>query len=150
MKSEGVLVAGPAIRDRVRWSDLDVMGVVLFSRYLRFMEIAEAEFFRAQGFSYARLSDELGIWLARVHLEVDYRNPARLDDEIVCRADLTKLGGSSLRFTFPIERLDGTRLADGQLVLAALDRASLRPTRLPAALRAALSENSGQSEASTA
>ncbi len=130
------------MRDRVRWSDLDVMGIVYFGRYLRFMESAEGEFFRAEGFTYQRLSDELGIWLARVHLAIDYRAPARMDDEVVCAAQLTKVGGSSLRFAFPIERADGLRLADGVLVLAALDRLTMRPTRLPAPLRAALQRSS--------
>lgn len=138
-----MLIQGPEVRERVRWSDLDVMGVVFFGRYLRFMEMAESEFFRAHGFSYARLSDDLGIWLARVHLEIDYRRPAHLDDEIVCRANLTKLGGSSLRFAFPIDRADGTRLADGQLVLAALDRTTMRATRLPEELRVQLSSAAG-------
>jgi YbgC/YbaW family acyl-CoA thioester hydrolase len=140
-----VLLSGPVVRDRVRWSDLDVMGIVYFGRYLRFMESAEAEFFRTQGFTYDRLAEEFGIWLARVHLAIDYRTPARLDDEVVCAAQLAKLGGSSLRFAFPIDRADGLRLADGVLVLAALDRVTMRPTRLPAPLREMLQRSSAAS-----
>ena len=132
------MTAGPAVRERVRWSDLDVMGVVYFGRYLRFMEAAEAEFFRALGFTYDALANEHGVWLARAHLACDYRAPARLDDEVVCRAELTKLGGASLAFAFPIERADGTRLVDGTLVLAAVDRTTLRPARIPEPLRARL------------
>ena len=115
-----------------------MMGIVYFGRYVRFMEAAEAEFFRSLGFSYAHLSDELGVWLARVRLEIDYRAPARLDDEVRCRAELRATGGSSLTFAFPMERNDGTTLADGKLVLACLDRETLRPTRIPATLRDAL------------
>jgi acyl-CoA thioester hydrolase len=132
------LRAGPLVRERVRWSDVDVMGIVYYGRYLRFMEAAETEFFREAGFPYGVLADEHGVWIARVHLSCDYRAPAKLDDEIACRAELTKLGGSSMTFAFPIERADGTRLVDGTLVLAAVDRTTLRPARLPRALRAAL------------
>lgn len=132
------LRTGPEVRDRVRWSDVDVMGIVYYGRYLRFMEAAETEFFRAIGFSYDVLADEHGVWIARIRLECDYRAPARLDDEIVCRAELRKIGASSMTFTFPIARVDGTRLVDGTLVLAALDRSTLRATRVPAALREAL------------
>ena len=134
------LLAGPAVRDRVRWSDVDKMDVVYFGRYLRFMEIAEDEFFRAIGFPHNVVSETLGVWIARVRLEIDFRAPARLDDEIVCRAELRKIGGSSLRLSFPIDRLDGTRLAEGVLVLAALDQRTLRATRIPRALRDALEE----------
>ncbi|HEY0613359.1 MAG TPA: thioesterase family protein [Candidatus Elarobacter sp.] len=130
---------GPETRDRVRWSDVDVMGIVYYGRYLRFMEIAEGEFFRALGFPYDRISGELGVWIARIHLECDYRAPAKLDDEIVCRAELRALGASSMTFGFPIDRADGTRLVDGTLVLASLDRTTLRATRIPQPLRDQLS-----------
>ncbi len=141
------LIAGPAVRERVRWSDLDMMGVVYFGNYLRFMEAAEAEFFRALGFTYDALAAEHGVWFARVQLTCDYRAPARLDDELVCRAELTKLGGASLRFAFPVDRADGTRLVDGGLVLAAVDRTTLRPTGIPEPLRARLRAAQASSEA---
>jgi acyl-CoA thioester hydrolase len=129
---------GPEVRERVRWRDVDVMGVVHYANYLRFMEAAESEFFRALGFPYDVIAGELGVWIARVHLECDYRSPAKLDDEITCRAELQKMGGSSMTFTFPVERADGVRLIDGKLVLAALDRTTLRATRIPPPLAAAL------------
>lgn len=44
------------------------MGVVYYGRYLRFMEAAEAELFRALDFPYDTLSDELGVWIARVRV----------------------------------------------------------------------------------
>ena len=131
---------GPAVHERVRWRDVDVMGVVYYGNYVRFMEAAEAEFFRAAGVpAYEELARTHGVWLARVHLEMDFRAPARIDDEIVCRAELVKIGGSSLHFRFPIDRADGTRLVDGALVLAALDRDAMKAVRLPDALRDLLS-----------
>lgn len=132
------LRVGPEVRERILWPDVDMMGIAYYGSYLRFMGAAEGAFFRALGFSYEAIASELGVWIARVHLECDYRAPAKLDDELVCRAELRKLGGSSLTFAFPIERTDGTRLVDGTLVLAALDRRTLRPTRIPAPLAAAL------------
>ena len=136
--AEGAIRVGPEIRERVRWSDVDLMGVVFYGNYLRFMESAEGAFFRALGFPYDVISEQHGVWLARVHLGCDFHAPARLDDEIVCRAELRKIGGSSMTFAFPIDRLDGTRLVDGALVLAALDRTTLRAVRIPAPLARAL------------
>lgn len=133
-----MLRAGPPVRDRVQWSDVDKMGIVYYGRYLRFVEAAESAFFRELGFPYDRIADELGVWIARVKVEVTFRAPARLDDEIVCRAELVAHGGSSLTFDFPVDRLDGTRLVDARLVVAALDRTTLRATRLPQPLREAL------------
>jgi acyl-CoA thioester hydrolase len=129
---------GPDVRERVRWSDVDKMGIVYYGKYLRFIEAAETEFFRAIGFPYDVIADQHGVWIARVHLECDYHAPARLDDEIVCRAELRKIGGSSMTFAFPVERAGGPRLVDATLVLAALDRTTLRAVRIPAALALAL------------
>ncbi|MGB8265873.1 MAG: thioesterase family protein [Candidatus Velthaea sp.] len=133
------MTIGPTVVERVRWHDVDRMNIVYYGAYLRFTEGAEAEFFRAHGFTYDVLAAEHGIWLARIHLDARYRAPARLDDEIATRYELTKLGGSALHFTIPIERAtDGARLVDVRLVLAALDATTLKATRIPRALRTAL------------
>ncbi len=127
------------IRDRVWWNDVDAMGVMYFARYLRFAEIAETEFFRAHGFTYDAIHREHGVWLARVHCEMDFRAPAMLDDELICRAELAKIGGSSLGFRFAVERAhDRKRLADVQLTLASVNGTTYAATRLPLALRDAL------------
>ena len=123
------------VRDRVWWSDVDKMGIMYFGRYVRFAEMAETEFFRALGFSYDELHERFGIWLARVHIDIDYRAPARLDDEIVCIPALVKAAGSTLHFRFAVERAgDGRRLADIALVVACLDAATLKVTRIPPTL----------------
>lgn len=120
------------ITERVYWSDVDKLDVMYFGNYIRFMERAEAEFFRARGISYDAILERYGIWLPRVHVSFDFRRPARLDDELTAWAELVKVGGSTLHFHFPIER-SGERLADGKLILAAIDR-SFKSVRLPAEL----------------
>ena len=125
------------VRERVRWSDVDRAQIVYFGNYLRWVEAAEAEFFRTHGYTYDALEEQLGIFLARVHLDMDFRKTARLDDELACRAELQRIGGSSLHFAFPIERA-GERVVDVTLVLACLDRATMKPVRVPRELRAAL------------
>ncbi|HYZ16902.1 MAG TPA: thioesterase family protein [Candidatus Acidoferrum sp.] len=130
--------SGPLVRERVRWSDVDIMGIVYYGRYLRFVEAAEAEFFRALGYTYEAIAADHGVWFARVKLDCTFHAPARMDDEVVCRAELQKIGGSSLTFGFPIARADGTPLVHGTLIIAALDRTTLRATRIPAPLLSAL------------
>lgn len=136
------------IRDRVWWSDVDKMGVMYFGRYIRFAEMAETELFRSLGFTYDELHARFNIWIARVHIDVDYRYPARLDDEVICRVEVERLAGSSIHFRFPVERApDGRRLADIGLVVACLDAATLKTTRIPQPLRDALQRHSGPATA---
>jgi tol-pal system-associated acyl-CoA thioesterase len=123
--------------ERVYWSDVDKMDVVYYGTYLRFIERTEAAFFRELGYGMERIGELYGVWLARVHAEMDFRKPARLDDELLTWIELRKIGGSSLHFTFGIERA-GERIVDAKLVLAALDRETLRAKRLPAAFVAEL------------
>lgn len=133
---ESAVTGEICVRDRVWWSDVDKMGVMYFGRYIRFAEMAETEFFRAAGYSYDDIHAQFAIWLARIHLEMNFRLPAMLDDEVVCRARLVKLGASSMHFSFPVERArDGARLADVSLTIACLDAATLKTTRTPASLR---------------
>jgi acyl-CoA thioester hydrolase len=133
------LIVGPTVVQRVRWADVDKMNVMYYGAYLRHTDAAEAEFFRALGFTYDTLNAEYGMWLARVQLDVRYRAPARLDDDLATRAELVKVGGSSIHLAFTIDRqADGKRLAEVRLVLAVLEAATLTATRVPAPLRSAL------------
>jgi YbgC/YbaW family acyl-CoA thioester hydrolase len=116
---------------------LDRAQIVYFERFLHWVEAAESEFFRDRGFTYDIFEERHGIFLARVHLSMDFRTPARLDDELSCWAELRKIGRSSLHFAFPIER-DGVRVVDVTLVVACLDRTTMKPMRLPEDIASAL------------
>ena len=125
------------VRERVRWSDLDRAQIVYFGNFLRWVEAAEAEYFRACGFTYDVFEGQHDVFFARVHLDMDFRRPARLDDELSCWAELRKIGRSSLHFTFPIER-GGERVVDVTLIMACLDRSTFKPKRIPDEVRSAL------------
>src|SRR5258706_16271762 len=88
------------VQERVRWSDIDASGIILWSAYTRLVELAETELFRAAGFPYATLWDRLDIWLPRVQFHLDYRSPARLDDLLDTEIWVAHLGHSSIRFEF--------------------------------------------------
>lgn len=59
----------PAVRVRVLYADTDAAGVVYNAAYLRFLEAARAEAFRAPGTSYAQLVEQ-GFHLPVVELTV--------------------------------------------------------------------------------
>ena len=66
---------------RVYWEDTDGGGIVYYANYLRFLERARTEWLRARGHSQLQLARDRGIVFMVVSLSVDYRAPARLDDE---------------------------------------------------------------------
>jgi acyl-CoA thioester hydrolase len=80
----------------VYYEDTDLSGVVYHANYLRFMERGRTEFFRMAGISRADLdADEPTAWALR-RIAVDYHRPARLDDRIAVRSQLTGLSGARI------------------------------------------------------
>jgi YbgC/YbaW family acyl-CoA thioester hydrolase len=124
------------IDDRVRWSDVDQAGIIFYGSYVRFFEVAEMELFRHAGIPYSEIFDRFDIWLPRVHLEVDFHYPARIDDELRVGAYFTRLGDSSLRINFDVLHLGrGILSASGHEVLVCTTRDSIESRPLPQPLR---------------
>jgi len=127
---------------RVYIEDTDAGGIVYYVNYLKFMERVRTEWLRSLGYQRYLVSDEPVFFVVR-HAEVDYRQPARLDDELVATAQVTRLGRASLTFRQRILRA-GVVLADGQIEVACVDRDTLKPRALPSTLSALLQSRTGK------
>ena len=127
------------VRDRVRWSDVDIAGIIYFGAYVRFIELAETELFRELGYSYGEMFERLNIWLPRVHLDFDFYAPALMDDELLLRTHIAKLGSSSITLRMIVHNTRANEVdAAATLVVAAVDRATMKSQPLPEDFRAAL------------
>jgi acyl-CoA thioester hydrolase len=131
-------VSGFSWPARVYWEDTDGGGIVYYANYLRFLERARTEWLRQRGFSQQRLAREEGILFTVVSLEIEYRAPARLDDELEVSCEPQPQGAASLRFTQCIYRrtpgAERELLAEASVRVACLDARTLRPRRLPSFL----------------
>jgi len=126
------------LQEYVRWSDVDVSGIICFAAYARVIETAEMELFRAVGLPYATVWDQLDIWLPRVQLHYDFRSPALLDELLDVEVWVGRMGKSSLRLEFLVRRPNGQVAAEAYLVAVAVDRETQRPVPIPDRLRSAL------------
>jgi acyl-CoA thioester hydrolase len=122
---------------RVYWEDTDGGAIVYYANYLRFLERARTEWLRALGASQAELVRARGLLFAVVSIQVDYRAPARLDDELEITCEPRPEGAASLRFAQRIYRASGGHgggaglLVEANVRVACVDARSLRPRRLP-------------------
>ncbi len=121
---------------RVYWEDTDGGAIVYYANYLRFLERARTEWLRARGHSQQALVREAGILFTVVSLQVDYRAPARLDDELEVSCQPQAEGMASLRFLQNIRRAAAAGvvaqlLLEAQVRVACVDAKSLKPRRLP-------------------
>ena len=121
---------------RVYYEDTDMAGVVYYANYLKFIERARSEWVRAIGIDQARLKAETGVVFAVRHLSADYIAPAKFDDDLLVTTQPIQVQGARLVLDQRVLR-GGQPLFEARVTLVAmtLDGA---PTRLPAALRAAL------------
>ncbi|MCG8428464.1 MAG: tol-pal system-associated acyl-CoA thioesterase [Chromatiales bacterium] len=120
---------------RVYYEDTDSGGVVYYANYLKFMERARTEWLRALGFEQDQLIAEQGILFAVRRVELDYRKPARFNDELVVVSTITERGKASLTFQQKVTRAeDGEVLCGGTVKIASLDAEAFRPKAIPNAI----------------
>ena len=124
---------------RTQWGDVDVAGIVYFAAYWRFVERAEMDMFGELGFPYESVFQEYGFWLPRVRCEVEYHAPALMNDDLLLRTHIEKVGASSIRWkTVVFNQRTGEAGAAFVLTVACIDGTSLRSRPLPDAIRSAL------------
>ena len=126
------------VQERVRWSDIDSSGIILWSAYTRLVEMAETELFRAVGFPYGSLWDRLDIWLPRVQFHLDFHSPVRLDELLDVEIWVSRIGRSSIRFELAMKKADGQLAAEGYLIIVAISRTDGKSVDVPRPLVDAL------------
>jgi len=116
---------------RVYWEDTDGGGIVYYANYLRFLERARTEWLRSLGFSQLKLAEDPGVLFAVVSLNIEYRRPAKLDDELLISCEPAIEGAASVRFVQRIYRGADELLVEASVRVACIDARTLRPKRLP-------------------
>ena len=122
---------------RVRYADSDQMGVAYYANYLVWFEVGRTEWLRACGIEQDRLVRETGTLFIISGTALDYRSPARLDDQLTIVSRIERLGRASVDFAQEAWR-DGTLLVTGTIRVGCVNAATLRPTAIAPAVTAAL------------
>lgn len=82
---------------RVRWSEVDMQGVVFNPNYLVYADIAMTEYMRAIGLPGAGGLASLGIDMFAVGAKLDFRASARFDDVLRLGARIERFGRTSFQ-----------------------------------------------------
>lgn len=124
---------------RVYYEDTDAGGVVYHANYLRFMERARTEWLRELGFEQDRLANELNTVFVVAGLDINYRRPARFNDELIVITHIQKVGRASINFTQTIERVNtnqqGEQLTTSNVKVASVALDTFRTTPIPDIIR---------------
>lgn len=128
---------------RVRYAETDQMGVVYYGNYAQYFEVGRVEALRELGTSYRNL-EEQGIQMPVVSLHVEFRNPARYDDELTVHTIIKEVPGVRIHFEYLIENSQGLEICNGATTLAFIDVARGRPCRAPRHVVDAIANAIGQ------
>jgi acyl-CoA thioester hydrolase len=143
---------------RVYWEDTDAGGIVFYANYLKFMERARTEWLRSLGISQSVLRETTdgiaGGMFVVSDTQLHYKQPARLDDQLLVTAHIVEKTRITLTIAqeirlYPNEmqhkqlsntelsKLDATELiklpvvCTGQIRIAWVNAEKLQPARIP-------------------
>src|SRR5213594_3341157 len=132
-----------AHRQRVRFGETDLQGVVYYANYLVFAEVGRIAYLRELGVVYERDLLANGVDFTIGEARVRYQAPLRFDDEYDVKVRVGEIRHSSWTLEYAIDRADGTHCADVSTIQVMIDRESGRATRIPAELRQILERAKG-------
>jgi 4-hydroxybenzoyl-CoA thioesterase len=127
-----VLPSPFSIPVRIYIEDTDAGGIVYYVNYLKFMERSRTEFLRSFGYDKPAILDE-GLLLVVHSAQIQYRRPARLDDQLQVTTVIAKLARSYVDFEQQVLR--GNELLCGGLIrVACVNGTTMKPAAIPAAM----------------
>ncbi len=122
------------VRYRTCYEDTDAGGVVYYANYLRYMERGRNDYLRERGRSIRQYQDA-GILFIVAEVNVKYRSPAGLDEDLVVETWIEEGRRSSVLFRQRVLREGEDRvLAEGTVRVACIGT-NLKPRRLPEELQ---------------
>ena len=117
-------------RVRVRYAETDQMGVAYYANYFVWFEVGRSQYCNDCGFSYRDMERETGLFLIVAEASCRYKNPARYEDELIIRTQVTESTRRTLRFSYEIERVDGAAVATGETLHVLINKDG-RPSSFP-------------------
>ena len=113
----------------VYFEDTDAYGIVYYANYLKFMERARSDFIRAVGVDQAAELRATGSAYAVIEVDIKYRRPGRLGDDLQVVSTVQQVRASSVDIHQRVMR-GAELLTDARVTAAFLDGQG-RPRRQP-------------------
>ena len=119
---------------RIYFEDTDSGGVVYHSNYLKFMERARTEWLRSISIDQRHLKQDHQIMFVVHRIDIQFKLPARFNDELIVKSELKDIGSSKIGFRQMIYRND-EMLIDANVDIACIDSEKFKPVRIPPTIK---------------
>lgn len=125
--------------ERVRWADVDLVGIMRFSAFTRLVENAEQDMWRDAGLPYGSVLEAPDTWMPRRNLNIEYTAPAKIDEALLLVTYISRMGESSLVFNVDVMSAERLQLiAAATVVTVCVNASDFSKRPLPDALRSAM------------
>ena len=130
-------------RRKVRFSDSDAQGIVFNANYLTYFDDTITDYFDALGIPWSEFTAR-GFEMVLAHVELDFRSPGRIGDELVTGARVTAFGRASVTCELRTwDAADDRTVVEGREVQVFVDAESFRPVPVPRLFLDAVAELQG-------
>ncbi|RJX30767.1 MAG: tol-pal system-associated acyl-CoA thioesterase [Oxalobacter sp.] len=127
---------------RVYVEDTDFGGVVFYANYLKYFERVRSEFLRSLGVTQQSLVEAHRLMFVVNHISVDYRSPARMDDDLLVTVQPKKVGRASITFLQEVKR-GAQLLVSAEVGIACVNMDTMRPHPIPEFMRTKMQAQTG-------
>ena len=124
---------------RIYWEATDAAGMVYHGAYPGIFEQARVEWMRHLGFDQAHRDGNVTGFFAVKCLQIDYKRPLLLDQQVVVTCCVSSSGASRLILAQNTMH-EGQQMAEAMVSLAWLDAMRKKPIRMPSNLKQKLQE----------
>ncbi len=114
---------------RVIYADIDAMGIVYHTNYIKWFEVGRNEYLRQLGYPYSRLEEE-GVWLPVAAVNCEYKSPGKYDDILLIRTKIKSLGAATVVMAYEILRKSTGELLVSGTTKHGITSPELKPIRL--------------------
>lgn len=118
---------------RVYIEDTDAGGIVYYVNYLKFMERCRTEFLRHLGYDKPAILED-GLLLVVHSADIQYRRPARLDEQLTVTASVERTARTNVLFRQRVWR-GNEMLCDGLIRIACVAGDTFKPRAIPAQMQ---------------
>jgi len=115
---------------RVRYGETDQMGFVYYGVYAQYYEVGRVEAMRSLGFSYREM-EESGVLMPVINLTVNYKKPAKYDDEVRIVTTVKEMPGVRITFHYECYNQHNELLNTGSVTLVFIDKVKNKPMQPP-------------------
>lgn len=119
------------LAERVRWADVDLVGIMRFSAFTRLVELAEQELMREIGAPFSEIFSAPQFWLPRRQLQIEYFAPARIDDLLELEVFISHMGETSMVYQVDIFHENRRRVASASMVVVCVTVDTFEKMSLP-------------------